>query len=144
MIIVDANVLVYAADTGSPHHEAASTWLKDKLAGPETVGLSWNVLLAFLRLVTNRRLFEQPASVDVAMSVIDAWLSAPTTVIVEPTVRHTALLSSLLNETGTAGNLVNDAHLAALAIDHDATIGSFDADFARFTGVRWERPSTPA
>jgi toxin-antitoxin system PIN domain toxin len=140
VIIVDANVLVYAADTGSPHHDTAAAWLHGKLAGPETVGFSWNVLLAFLRLVTNPRLFEQPASVEAAISAVDAWLSGPNALLVEPTSRHTDLLKSLLAESGTAGNLVNDAHLAALAIEHDATIGSFDADFARFTGVRWERP----
>lgn len=140
MIIVDANVLIYAADESSVHHASATAWLRDALAGPETVGFSWNVLLAFVRLVTNARLFEQPASVDAAMSAVDAWLSAPNAIIVEPTTRHVALLASLLGESGTAGNLVNDAHLAALAIEHDATIGSFDADFARFTGVRWERP----
>ena len=141
MQIVDANVLVYAVDDRSPLHERALAWLDDALAGTETIGLPWIVLLAFLRLTTNAALFPEPLSVENATDVVDVWLSSPVAVIVEPTPRHVGLLRAFVRETGAAGNLVNDAHLAALALEHDAVIVSFDRDFQRFDGVRWSMPA---
>lgn len=140
MRIVDANVLIYAVNEDSPNHVPARSWLDDAFHGAEPVGFSWSVLLAFLRLTTRSGLFPHPLSVDDAAGVIEGWLSQPMAVVVEPTSRHLALLRGLLAESGTAANLVGDAHLAALALEHGATICSFDADFGRFAGVRWHRP----
>lgn len=140
MRIVDANVLIYAVNEDSPNHAPARSWLDDALQGSEPVGFSWSVLLAFLRLTTRSSLFPRPLSVDDAAGAIEGWLSQPMAVVVEPTGRHLALLRGLLAETGTAANLVGDAHLAALALEHGATICSFDADFGRFPGVGWRRP----
>lgn len=141
MTIVDANVLLYAVNRDSAHHGAARRWLADKLDGPDTVGVAWIVILAFLRVSTNPRIFRAPLTVEQATGAVQVWLDSPNVVVVSPSSRHVSLLTSLINEAGTAGNLVNDAHLAAMAIEHDASIGSFDADFSRFTGVRWERPA---
>jgi toxin-antitoxin system PIN domain toxin len=110
------------------------------LSGAATVGFSWTVLLAFVRLITKAELFDTPLSVDDAFDQVDQWLAAPAAVIVEPTARHADVLRSLLSERGAGGNLVTDAHLAALAVEHRGQIVSFDRDFDRFAGVRWERP----
>jgi len=99
------------------------------------------VLLAFLRLATHPAVFPRPLTVEQAIDVVRRWLAQPAAVILEPTPRHMDLVASLLVETGTAANLVNDAHLAAIAIDRDAVLVSFDADFSRFAGLRWERPA---
>lgn len=138
--MLDANVLLYAVDGGSPHHSASAAWLKSALAGRETVGLAWTVVIAFLRISTHATLFDRPLQVDDAVDTVSAWLGHPTVAIVEPTPRHLIKVRGLLSEIGTAGNLVNDAHLAALALEHDAQVVSFDRDFARFEGVRWRMP----
>lgn len=140
MWIVDANVLLYAVNEASVHHARARGWLDATLGGRETVGLSWVVLLAFLRLATHRAVFARPLSVADAVATTRTWISQPPVLVVGPTARHVDVLAGLLVETGTAGNLVNDAHLAALAVEHDAVLVTFDADFGRFRGVRWERP----
>ncbi|MGH3050483.1 MAG: type II toxin-antitoxin system VapC family toxin [Gaiellaceae bacterium] len=140
MLVVDANVLVYAVDSTSAHHRASAAWLDGALAEGEGVGFAWTALLAFLRVTTNAAVFDNAMAVDDATAQLERWLDAPAAVIVEPTPRHAALLRGLLLESGTAGNLVNDAHLAALALEHGATIVSFDRDFARFEGVRWRLP----
>jgi hypothetical protein len=138
--LVDANVLIYAVNEDAPHHDRARAWLDEALAGSEAVGFSWTVLLAFLRLTTRAGLFVRPLTVPEATGVIEAWLEQPMAVVVEPTARHLSILAGLLAESGTAANLVGDAHLAALAIENGAEICSFDADFGRFHGVRWRRP----
>ena len=140
MRLVDANVLLYAVNEGSPQHRRARTWLDAALNGHEAVGFAWIVLLAFMRLATHRAVFPRPLDVGDAIGVVREWLAQPVALIVEPTPRHVDVLAGLLAESGTAGNLVNDAHLAALAVEHDALLTSFDADFARFRGVRWEQP----
>lgn len=141
MKLVDANVLLYAVNEDAPHHEVARSWLDRALAGPETVALPWIVLLAFLRLATRPGLFPRPLELDQAVAVVEHWLTRPAAIVVEPTQRHLRLLHGLLGETGSAANLVNDAHLAALALEHGATLASFDGDFARFSGLAWQRPS---
>lgn len=139
MRLVDANVLVYAVNRDEPHHDRARRWLDRALGGREAVGFTWTVLLAFVR-VTTRPIFPRPLDVGKAVQVTRDWLDQPPAVIVEPTDRHLGLVGGLLAETGTAGNLVNDAHLAALALEHDATVWTFDSDFGRFEAVRWHQP----
>ncbi len=140
MKIVDANLLLYATDARSPRHEAARAWLERQLSGGETFAFTWIVLLAFLRLSTNPHVFVRPLSPDRAFDVLDRWLGQPCVVIVHPGDRHPAVVRQLLRPLGTAGNLVNDAHLAALAVEHGAELNSCDADFSRFSGLRWINP----
>jgi uncharacterized protein len=139
--IVDANVLVYAVNSDDPKHEPARNWLDSCLGGRETVGFAWIVLLAFLRLTTRVDLFPRPLGVSDALTIVRLWTEQPPSVIVEPTPRHLDVLAGLLMGVGTGGNLTNDAHLAALAVEHDATIVTFDSDFGRFGGVRWREPA---
>jgi len=138
--VVDVNVLLYAVNEDAPNHRAARVWLDGALSQGEPIGFTWPVLLAFLRLTTKSGLFPRPLSTNEATDVIEDWLGRPSAVVVEPTARHLQLLRGLLSESGTGGNLVSDAHLAALALEHGAGIVSFDADFGRFAGVRWTRP----
>ena len=118
MVIVDANILLYAVDLASAHHERARSWLDESLAGKEAVGLAWVVLLAFIRIGTNPSILPNPMSADEATGQVRTWLGAPAAVIAEPTARHASVLRGLLRQTGTAGNLTTDAHLAALAREH--------------------------
>ena len=140
MNLVDANVLLYAVDEDAPLHSAAIGWLDAALAGREAVGFAWMVLLGFVRLSTHPGIFPSPLDPDQAFDVVESWLDQPASIVVDPTIRHLSVLRGLLTQLGTAANLVNDAHLAALAVEHGAEIVSFDADFARFQGVRWRRP----
>jgi toxin-antitoxin system PIN domain toxin len=140
VVIVDANVLLYAVDVASMHHEGSRTWLDRALGGAEAVGLAWVALLAFIRIGTNASLLASPMTADEATQQVETWLGAPAAVVAQPTARHPALLRGLLSDAGTAGNLTTDAHLAALAIEHGAEIVSYDRDFARFRGVRHRLP----
>lgn len=141
MVLVDANVLLYAVNSASAHHEQARGWLDRALAGPETVGFAWIVLLAFLRIATNPAAVPNPLTAADATDQVERWLAAPGAVTVEPTTRHLPLLAGFLREAGSAGNLTTDAHLAALALEHGGDLVTFDRDFARFTGVRHRLPS---
>jgi toxin-antitoxin system PIN domain toxin len=138
--LTDVNLLLYAIDESSPRHEPARTWLVDRLSGAETFAFAWAVLLAFVRLSTQPRVFEYPLTLDEAFAHVDSWLAQPCATIVHPTDRHPVLLRELLAPLGTAGNLTGDAHLAALAIEHGAELCSADADFARFPGLRFVNP----
>lgn len=140
MTIPDLNLLLYAVDQGSHSHKVALRWWNGLLSGNETVALSWTVLLGFLRLTTNPRIMERPFSVDEALDYIDRWLAHPLTTVIDPTPRHASVLRDLLGEVGTAGNVVSDAHLAALAIEHGAELCSADRDFGRFAALRWTNP----
>lgn len=140
MVIVDANVLIYAVNADSAHHETARTWLDEALSKPGGVGLPWIVLLAFIRIVTNARVMPFPMSLEDALGQIEAWLSSPAALIVEPTPRHLTVLASLLRDSKTGANLVNDAHIAAMALDRNATVVSFDRDFGRFAGLSHQVP----
>jgi uncharacterized protein len=136
----DVNLLLYAYDSRSPRHSPARHWLEQVLSGTETVALAWNVLLAFIRLSTRPAVAERPYGVEEAIGLVESWLAQPCTTMVHPTERHAVLLRELLVPFGTAGNLTSDAHLAALAIEHGATLCSSDVDFSRFAGLRWMDP----
>jgi len=138
--VVDLNLLIYAIDRSSPSHRAALRWWNALLSGSETVALSWVVLLGFLRLTTNRGIMRRPLSADEALDYVDRWLAHPLTTVLDPTPRHSRVLRDLLRGVGTAGNLVPDAHLATLAIEHGAELCSADHDFGRFAGLRWVDP----
>jgi toxin-antitoxin system PIN domain toxin len=141
LLLVDANVLLNAVNSRSRQHDEAHRWLSEALAGREVVAFPWVVQLAFLRLATNSQAFRKPLSVAEAAAIVTSWMSSRSAVVIEPTTRHLPLLGGLLAGSGTAGNLVTDAHLAALALEHDATVVSFDRDFGRFEGVRWRLPA---
>ncbi len=140
MKLLDLNLLLYAVDSDAAPHERARAWLEEVLSGTETVGFAWTVLLGFARLSTNPRIYERPLSSRAALDLIDGWLAQPVATVVEPTARHAAILRELLEPLGVGGNLVSDAHLAALSIEHGAELCSRDNDFARFSGVRWIDP----
>jgi toxin-antitoxin system PIN domain toxin len=138
--LADVNVLVYAVNEDTPHHRAARTWLERSLSSTETVAFAWHALVGFVRLATHASTLEAPLSSGEAIDIVEGWLAQPPSVIVHPTDRHPAVLRDLLAPLGTAGNLVPDAHLAALAIEHGAELVSFDNDFSRFPGLRWVDP----
>lgn len=140
MKLPDVNLFLYAYDAGSPKHGSAKTWLQETLSGSETVGLAWAVLVSFIRLSTRRVTTTQPFDVDEAIGFVEEWLAQPCATVVAPTHRHPAILRDLLGPLGTGGNLTSDAHLAALAIEHGATLCSSDNDFSRFAGLRWVDP----
>jgi toxin-antitoxin system PIN domain toxin len=141
MLLVDANVLLYAANENAREHSVSRAWLMQSLEGDETLALAWVVLLAFLRLSTHPAVFPQPLTLAEATELVEYWVNSPIAVTIEPTSRHVPLLRGLLDRAGSAGNLVNDAHLAALALENGATVVSFDRDFARFEGLPLLRPS---
>ena len=140
MKIPDLNLLIYAVDRQAPSHHQALRWWNASLSGSETVGLAWTVMLGFVRLTTSPRVVRTPLSADAALGFVDRWMARDVTTVVEPTARHTAVLRDLLADTGTGGNLVADAHLAALAIEHGAELCSADRDFGRFPGLAWVNP----
>lgn len=136
MILVDANVLLYAVNEQAEHHERSRRWLDSALSGQQTVGFAWIAILAFVRLSTKPGLFPHPLEMSDALQVVGEWLSCPAAVVLSPGSGHLTILRELLPDGRTAGNIVNDAHLAALAIEHGCDILSFDRDFARFPGVQ--------
>jgi uncharacterized protein len=140
MKIVDANVMLYAVNQDAPHHAASRAWLERALSGAAVVGFAWQPLLAFFRIATKQGIFSQPMSPLQAAGWIDEWLAQGAAREVRPGPRHTVIMAELLLDVGTAGNLVNDAHLAALAIEQRGEVVSFDGDFSRFRNLRWERP----
>lgn len=140
MILVDANLLVYAHVTSLSQHERARAWLDDRLSGSTPVGLPWESALAFVRLVSNPRVFERPVTVAEGWAQVEGWLSCPPVWIPAPSERHAEILGGLLRAPGLRANHVPDAHLAALALEHGLTVCSTDGDFARFAGVRWQNP----
>lgn len=142
MKLVDLNVLLYIVNRDSVHHLAALDWWEETLRRDEPIALTWIVLLGFLRLSSNPAIFPRPLEADVALGKVGTWLSLAQTRLVRETDDHWHILSSLLDQTGAAGNLTTDGHLAALAISHGATLVSFDSDFSRFSSLRWESPAT--
>ena len=141
MILPDVNTLLYAVNSASDQHAAALSALRQGFNNPRGVAFAWAALLAFLRLATRRGIFPRPLSVEDALRVIELWLAHRQAQVVHPGERHAQILGRLLKSAGTAGNLTTDAHLAALAIEHGATVLSFDRDFVRFEGVQWTLPA---
>ena len=141
MKLVDLNVLLYAVNRDAPRHEAIRSWWEKALVDDDPVALPWVVILGFLRLATNSRVFADPLSPNQAIEHVEAWLAHPNVRLVAEIEEHWRILKELLTEAGTAGNLTTDAHLAALAISHGATLASCDADFGRFRSLRWENPA---
>jgi toxin-antitoxin system PIN domain toxin len=139
-MLVDANLLLFAVDQSSPFHRRAEEWLTSRLNGHRRVGLPWQCLGAFLRISTSPKAAERPLSPDEAWSYVEAWLAAEPAWVPTPTERHAEVLGSLIRTYGLRGNLVSDAQLAALAIEHGLIVCSADTDFALFGEIRWQNP----
>ena len=135
MNLVDANLLIYAVNSDSPHHRRARRWLEDALSATELVGFACPVLLAFVRVTTRPGLMQKPLTLERAIAYVDSWLRQPCAEVVTPAENHWSILRRLLLASGAAGNLTSDAHLAAMAIEHGWTICSTDHDFRRFAGL---------
>jgi toxin-antitoxin system PIN domain toxin len=140
MILVDANLLLYAYDPGAAEHQGSRAWLETMLSGSALVRFSWLTLWAFLRITTNPRIFERPLTVPEAAAHVSSWLAQPSAGILEPGERHWDILRQLAQDGQAAGPLVMDAALAAIAIEHGATLCTTDRDFARFPGLTWINP----
>ena len=140
MILPDVNLLVYAIDETSPFHAGARRWWEDTLSSSGPVGLCYPVVLGFVRLVTNRRVFDAPLPVGVALDNVQQWLERPNVALLTSTDRHWPVLSDLLRASGAGADLTTDAHIAAYAIEHAATLHTNDGDFDRFEGLRWKNP----
>jgi toxin-antitoxin system PIN domain toxin len=138
--LLDANLPLYAYNTASEHHAAARRWLEDALAGSAPVAFCWPTVLAFLRIATNPRAVTRPLTIAQARSIVDSWFEVPVVTVVHPTDRHWQILGELLVTGQASGPLAQDAHLAALAIEHGATLITNDRDFARFSGLKVEYP----
>lgn len=140
MILIDANLLLYAYDPDSPQHDASRGWLEQVLSGSSLVRFPWITLWAFIRISTNPRVFVHPLTPAEAHEAVTSWLEQPSVGILEPGDRHLEILSGLLRDGQATGPLVMDAVVAALAIEHGATLCSTDRDFARFAALDWENP----
>ena len=139
MIVPDTNLLIYAHIESMPHHAAANDWWNGVMNGHETVGLCWPVVTGFVRIASNRRVFVSPLTPDIALRICESWLARPTVQLIEPGPRHISLLRQFLEQT-PGGDLVTDAHIAAISAEYSATIYSNDTDFARFSGIKWINP----
>lgn len=140
MIVPDLNLVVYAHNADAPDHRAARAWWEELLNGDVPVAIPWVVVLGFVRLVTHRAVLVAPMLPRTALGHVRAWFEQPNVQHLDPGARHLEILERLLTELGTAGNLTTDAHLAALAIEHQCELHSNDTDFARFAGLRWRNP----
>ena len=140
MILIDANLLIYAYDASSPQHERARAWLEDVLSTSRPVRFAWMTILAFLRITTNHRAFATPLSTAEAVATVSTWLAQPAAGTVEPGEHHWKLMSALLPASQARGPLVMDAHLAALAIEYGAVLYTTDRDFSRFRDLTTINP----
>ena len=140
MILVDANILLYAEDSLNSHHQEAHVWWDSQLSGTVVVCLCWTIISAFIRIGTNPRVFENPLSLEQALARVQSWLDQPCTRIIRPTERHWTVFKQILTDGQAVANLVTDAHLAALAIEHGCELASTDSDFARFPKLKWKNP----
>jgi len=140
MILVDANLLLYAEDSLSEHHQAARTWWDAQLSGAEPVCLCWPVLTAFIRIGTNVRLHRRPLTLGEAIERVQSWFDQSCVRIIGPGEQHWAIFQVMLRDGKAVGSLVSDAHLAAMAVEHNCVLQSTDVDFARFKGLKWNNP----
>lgn len=140
MAVVDADILLYAVNSSSPRHRSSRRWLEEALNGHEPVHLTWLALLAFIRIATLPSFSARPLTLAEALEVVDDWLAAPAAAVAHPTANHASVLAKLLNESGISGNLTNDAHLAAIALEHGTAVCTFDKSFGRFAGLKVVRP----
>ena len=140
MKITDANLLLYAYNESAPPHEAAKDWLEKCLSSPEIFGLSWQIITAFLRISTNPKSFPLPFTSGEAIEIVNDWLAQPQVRIILPTEKHWTIFSGLIVEGQTSGAMMMDAHLAALAIEHGATLATTDRDFVRFSKLKTVNP----
>lgn len=140
MILVDANLLLYAQNIASNEHAKAKSWWDQQLSGKEPVCLCWPVLTAFIRIGTNPRVFARPLGLVQASDIVQSWLDQPNTRLIHPTETHWETLRAMLEASQAIGNLVTDAHLAALAIEHGCRLASTDSDFSRFPRLKWFNP----
>ncbi|MBF0104762.1 MAG: type II toxin-antitoxin system VapC family toxin [Deltaproteobacteria bacterium] len=140
MILVDANILLYAEDKTSPIHKTARGWWDACLSGGERVCLCWEVINAFIRIGTSKRVFEKPLSLKEAIVRVQSWFDQPVTELVVPTDNHWSFFEEMMKKGQASANLVSDAHLAALAVEHGCTLYSSDADFSRFPRLKWKNP----
>ena len=140
MILVDANILLYAEDSLSEHHEAARAWWDAQLSGSSPVCLCWPVLTAFLRIATNARLHQRPLTLKEAVDRVHSWIDQPCMRLIQPAEQHWEIFQQMLREGNATANLVSDAHLAALAKEHNCELCSTDAGFARFPQLNWRNP----
>jgi uncharacterized protein len=139
VILVDANLLVYAHSLESPHYEPARDWFEEIMSAPDRVGFPWSTLLAFMRLMGNAKMMREPVPPRDTWASVEGWLARPQAWIPVPTERHQRILADLL-QGETRPDVANDAHLAALAIEHGLMVCSTDRDFSRFPGIRWVNP----
>ncbi len=139
MIIPDVNLLIYATNSASRLHVDARDWWRSALTGDELVGIPWTSILAFLRLSTGTSVYEQPLSMDAAVSIVETWLESPNASLINPGQRHVHALR-VFTPAGSGGGIINDVHLAALAWEHGGTIYSVDRDFSRIPQVAWVNP----
>lgn len=140
MILPDANLLLYAEDSLSRHHERAREWWDGALSGSEPVNLCWPVINAYLRISTNPRIHERALDPEEAVARVTSWLDQPCVSVIAPTMLHWEIFRKQIGESRASANLISDAHLAALAIEHASTLYSTDRDFARFPGLKWKNP----
>ena len=142
MIVPDVNLLIYAYNRDAPHHADAKAWWEELLSSSDPVGLPWATALGFIRLMTHRSVLVTPLPAKDTIAHVRSWHMRPNVSVLEPGPRHLELLDRLFEALGTAAGLTTDAHLAALAIEHQCELCSNDADFARFPGLRWSNPLT--
>ena len=140
MILPDVNILIYAHNEASENHEKAKQWLEEKLKGSEIICFSWQTITAFLRILTNSKLFANPLTLKQAFEIVEQWLSRPNAVVLEPTANFMTIFQKIAVDGQANGALLMDAHLAALALEHGATLATTDRDFSRFDGLKIETP----
>lgn len=142
MIVIDANVLLYAYDGSEQRHDAAARWLEVTIGGEESVGLALTTLLAFIRISTDPRVYEVPLTADRAIDLVQSWLERDNVELIGPSEAHWTTLAALAVAGQTRGPLLMDAHLAALTLEHGATLATVDRDFSRFSGLRTFDPTS--
>ena len=140
MMLVDVNLLIYAEDSLCSQHTAARPWWDAQLSGTESVCLCWPVIEAFIRISTNARASRSPLALKEAVERVQSWLNQPCVRILQPTEQHWTIFQQMLRAGNATANLVSDAHLAALAVEHNCVLQSTDQDFARFRGLKWKNP----